>query len=353
MTQLPDSLLHHIPWNENVDPIWPASSFFLHRNIVGYNFPSKLTPSSSKDLLALLKKSFSKLEEIKDLTYLPAEVLSPQEKAFLCEHFLGMEGWQNASEGSAFILDSKSHFLALLNIKDHLLLQWIDSAGQWDKAWNDLSEIENSLGKHLSYAFSSNFGYLTSDPKNCGTALTVICYLHLPCLIHANLLSDLISSRKDQSINALGISGTLDELEGDFLLLKNNYTLGLAEESILRDLHVTATQLILAEKNKRKEHQELGSSDLKDAISRAYGLLKHSFQLETKEALKAISSIKLGIDLGWVKGVTDSEINEIFFHCRRAHILQAGEKVTLNKKELAHVRAELLHEKLKAATLTF
>jgi protein arginine kinase len=350
MTNLPDSLLHHIPWNKNVNPIWPASSFFLHRNIAGYNFPSKLSPSSSASLLTLLKKTFIRLEELKDLTYLPAEKLTPQEKAFLCEHFLGIEGWQNANEGSAFILDPLSRLLVQLNIKDHLLLQWVDSEGQWDAAWHTLNEIESNLGKHLNYAFSSNFGYLTSDAKFCGTALTVICYLHLPCLIRSDLLP---GPAEGENGNELGISSTVNEQEGDFLILKNNATLGLSEESILRDLHVVATGLVLAEKNKRLEYKDSNPTDLKDDISRAYGLLKHSYQLETTEALKALSLIKLGIDLKWIQGITDGEINEIFFRCRRAHILQSGEKISLNTKELAHARAELLHEKLKNATLSF
>jgi len=162
-----------------------------------------------------------------------------------------------------------------------------------------------------------------------------------------------LEEHKKESVNALGLSGGLDRFEGDFLLLKNSYTLGTSEESILADLHTTATGLILAEKNKREDYKKQSPSALKDDISRAYGLLKHSYQLEIKEALDALSLIKLGIDLGWVEGVSDGEINEIFFRCRRAHILQSDEKIALNKKELAHARAELLHEKLQRANLNF
>jgi protein arginine kinase len=116
---------------------------------------------------------------------------------------------------------------------------------------------------------------------------------------------------------------------------------------------MTATKLVLSEQTQRLQYKKTSPPDLKDRISRAYGLLMHSYQLETKEALSAISQIKLGIDLGWVQGMTDDEINEIFFRCRRAHLLQTQEKISLDKKELAHTRAEYLHQKLRQTTLSF
>ncbi len=92
---------------------------------------------------------------------------------------------------------------------------------------------------------------------------------------------------------------------------------------------------------------------LKDKMSRAYGLLLHSYQLETKEALNALSQIKLGIDLGWIQGINDQEINELLFRCRRAHLAQSHEKISLHTKDLSEARAAYLHEKLQKTTLQF
>ena len=350
---LPDTILHNIPWDQSSNPIWPASCFFLHRNLSDYSFPSKLSPEQSSKLLEELKTVFLNLQELKDPSYLPAEILSAQEKEFLCEHFLGQEGWQNASKGQAFIFDSSAKFLALLNFQDHLLLQLIDCKGEWEQAWNSLNKIEESIGAKLAYAFCPRFGYLTSNPKRSGLGLLAVCYLHLPGLIRSKTLIDTLKVDPNPGIEALGLLGNMDEMVGDFLVLKNNYTIGLTEEAILNDLYKTASYLILSEKAQRLQYKETNSPEIKDAISRAYGLLMHSYQLETQEALNALSQIKLGIDLGWVTGISDEEINEIFFRCRRAHIAQSDQKISLNEKELAHARAEHLHGKLKKITLTF
>lgn len=350
---LPDTILHNIPWDQNSNPIWPASCFFIHRNLSSHSFPSKLNPIQSEELLQTLKNTFIGLSELKDPSHLPAEALSAQEKEFLCEHFLGQEGWQNAGKGQAFLFDASAKFLALLNFQDHLLLQLIDCKGEWSQTWNTINKIEESIGKQLEYAFCPRFGYLTSDPKKSGIGLSVVCYLHLPGLIASKTLPELLKTHKTSGVETLGLLGNMEEMVGDFLILKNNYTLGLTEETILNDLHKTATHLIFSEKTQRIQYKETNSPEIKDAISRAYGLLMHSYQLETQEALNALSQIKLGIDLGWVKGIADEELNEIFFRCRRAHIIHSDQKISLDKKELAHARAEHLHEKLKKTTLTF
>ena len=350
---LPESILHNIPWDQSANSIWPASCFFLHRNISNHSFPSKLSHSQSEELLETLKTTFLNLQELKEPSHIPADLLGAQEKEFLCEHFLGQEGWQTAGKGQAFVFDSSAKFLALLNFQDHLLLQLIDCKGEWGEAWNTLNKIEESIGKQLTYAFCPRFGYLTSDPKKSGIGLLVVCYLHLPGLIASKTLSSVLEANKIPSVETLGLLGNMEEMVGDFLVLKNNYTLGLTEEAILNDLHKTAVHLIFSEKAQRLQYKETSPPEIKDAISRAYGLLMHSYQLETQEALNALSQIKLGIDLGWVKGISDEELNEIFFRCRRAHIMHSDQKISLDKKELAHARAEHLHEKLKKIELTF
>lgn len=344
---LPETILSSIPWSEQANAIWPASSFVLHRNIAQYSFPNKLSETSSMQLLSKLQEAFSSLADTASSLYIPGELLSAGEKEFLSEHFLLTEGMQNLSLGQAIVIDPNAHFLASLNTQDHIVLQWVDCKGDWENTWNQLSALESSLGSKLCFAFSPKFGYLTADPKQSGTGLTVLCYLHLPCLIQSKQLTQLLLMHKEPSVESIGMLGNMDELLGDFLILRNHYTLGLTEQTILRDLHMTATKLILAERTLRQKYQENAPPEIKDTVSRAYGLLMHSYQLQTKESLDAISKIKLGIDLGWIQGMKDHEINELFFRCRRAHL-----EHLLGKKELSHARAEYLHEQLKQTTLT-
>ncbi len=351
-SQLPEAILHHTPWDKDSNPIWPATSFFLHRNIAQYSFPHKLTEPQSLQVLNILRQALLQTSHLLKPTYLAAETLHPVDKEFLCEHFLCKEGWQNASYGQAFILDDSARFLALCNFHDHLLLQWVDCKGEWEKAWESLSRIEQAISQQIDYAYSPRFGYLTADPNICGTGLIVTCYLHLPALIASKQLSQVLASQCEESVHAYGLLGNMEELIGDFIILQNHITLGLTEEAILRDLHLTATKLILSEKALRRQYLETHNPEAKDLVSRSYGLLAHSYQLQTKEALNALSKLKLGVDLGWVQGISDEHINEIFFRCRRAHLSQEHQNISLDKKELSHSRAEFLHQQIQQAVLS-
>ncbi len=305
------------------------------------------------EILTQLQNLLTTCPEIERPTYLPAEKLSSQEKEFLCEHFLGGPGWHNANKGQGFIVDKSAHFLTTLNIQDHLILQWVDCKGNWKEAWQTLDRVETSIGKHVEYAFSSRFGYLTSHPSLCGTGLKVVCYLHLPALISSQKLSKVIREQVTEEVETIGLLGSKEDLIGDFLLVQNKYTLGVSEESILRTLHSVATHLVIEEQDARLTLQKTKNIQSKDAISRAYGLLLHSYLLDTGEALNALSKLKLGIALGWIEGITDQEINELLFRCRRAHLLQSHEKISLDKKELAQARAQYLHDKLQQMVSKF
>jgi protein arginine kinase len=90
---------------------------------------------------------------------------------------------------------------------------------------------------------------------------------------------------------------------------------------------------------------------MKDQISRAYGLILHSYQLQTKEALNALSLIKLGIDLDWIDGITDRELNALFFQCRRAHLSEILGVHLTDPQEISRKRAEYVHKHIQSIRL--
>jgi len=207
------------------------------------------------------------------------------------------------------------------------------------------------MSRSVEFAFSPRFGYLSSDQFLCGTGLTVLIYLHLPALIHTGQLQETLVKQKDEAVIATGMQGTLDEIVGDIIVLRNHFTLGLSEENILQSLHSMTMKLMALEKTLRSHLQQGKNVELKDHVSRAYGLLLHSYQLQTKEALDALSMIKLGLDLGWIEGITDQKLNEIFFHCRRAHLLHSLPEILVDPAEISRKRTEYLYKQMQGIQL--
>lgn len=344
--ELPSFLVEHIPWGEASTPIWPATLFVLRRNIARYNFPGKLHETQSVPLLEILTNGLASAATLKEPILLRAQQLKPLDKEFLFEHFLCLEGFQNTFAGQGFVVDASSLFLALLNIEDHMQLQIMDCKGQLEETWNCLSALDTAIGKQLNFAYSDRFGYLTADPGQCGTALHVLIYLHLPALIHGGTLQETLAQQGDEGLFGTSIEGSTEELVGDILILRNRYTFGLSEESLIHTLQTAAMKLMIAEKTARSQLQHNGDAQWKDQISRAYGLLMHSFQLQTKETLSALSMIKLGLDLGWLEGISDPKMNEIFFRCRRAHLLRSESETPLDPQQLYQRRAAFTHREL-------
>jgi protein arginine kinase len=88
-----------------------------------------------------------------------------------------------------------------------------------------------------------------------------------------------------------------------------------------------------------------------DKVSRAFGILIHSYRIETRETLNEIGLVKLGVDLGWVEGVTPADLNHLMFHCRRAHLLTSLKEPEIPQDQVPHKRAEFIHATLKNAKL--
>lgn len=340
------------PWNTNDNRVWIASTFSLSRNVEKFKFPAKLDAGRQKQIMGVISKELLASPILEKPILLHAEEGTPLQKEYLVEHFLAVQSFQQARQGEAFLLDNTGEFLATLNMHDHVHFHYLDCKGELENSWNRLVQIEAALGKSINYAFSPKYGFLTSDFNQCGTALNISVFLQLPALIHSGEIDNVLEKLIDDSLYVTGIQGNPTEIIGDLIVIQNNYTLGITEENIISTLRSCTTKLQVEEHAARNKISREESADIKDHISRAFGILIHSYQIEAIEALNALSLVKLGAELGWAKGITIGELNQVFFNCRRAHLLHQCNGSAVKQEEIPHKRAEFIHKALKNVTLT-
>lgn len=341
------------PWEESVNPVWLGSTISLTRNMDKFNFPGKLTLDKQQQVLSLLKKSFSKNNLLKNPKIIGAEELSAIEKEFLVEHFLSSESFHQTQTGQAFVIDDTGKFLAMINLKDHIVLQMIEPKEELETSWDLLVKIENTLTQSTDFAFSPKFGFLTSDPNQCGTGLVVNIFLHLPALCVTGQLNESLKKIEAEGIVQTGLQGSPDQMIGDVIVFHNLYTLGVTEEHTLSLMRTLATKLSTEERVLRQDLKVQNTheiAEIKNKVSRAFGILLHSYQIEAVEALQALSLVKLGLDLGWIKGTVQSHLNSLFFSCRRAH-LTCELNQPVNQDEILHRRSEFIHKALQGLEL--
>ncbi len=338
------------PWENNSNAIWLASSLKFYRNLNRFKFPGKLSVAERNQVVTLLERALANVPTIKNQILIPAEKLTPIEKEYLFEHFLSVGSIHQAHTGEAFLVDKAGELLAVINVRDHLQLQRFNFSSDLEGTLGQLVEEEARLSKELTFAFSDRFGYLAADPAHAGTGLVIDLFLQLPALIQTEKLEKLLEEICAEGVEVSGLQGTPGEYLGDILRLQNSRTLGLNEESILAIMRQAAVKLSSAEQALRKEFQKGSAAVLKDGVSRAFGLLTHSYQIETMEALDALSLLKLGVDIGWVDKSSIKELNNLFFACRRGSLL-LHEDTEPDLSEISKMRANFIRAGLKNTSL--
>ena len=342
------SILPPPRWNSIKDPIWLASTLKLYRNLDKYKFPGKLPVDPRKLILDLEQEAILKAPSLNAPQYFPAEKVEPLEKEYLYEYFLASQSFSRAHTGEGFIIDKSGSFLAVLNLREHLQLHYTDTNGELEQAWNKLVSIETELAKNLSFSYSSKFGFLTADSSRCGTGLITHLFLHIPALCNKYSLQELREKFGSDDIVLEGIQDNNDDLVGHIITVQNRYTLGLNEESILSTLRTAATRIAVAEKGLRSQDKQEGDVHVKDLISRSFGLVKHSFQLQTVEAMNALSWLLLGVHIEAISDIDAGMLTDLLFACRRAHLMERLEGK--RKQELLpDQRATFIKEKLEKA----
>ncbi|SPN73819.1 Putative ATP:guanido phosphotransferase SAV0524,ATP:guanido phosphotransferase,Arginine kinase,ATP:guanido phosphotransferase, C-terminal catalytic domain [Chlamydia serpentis] len=348
---LPNDLLENLvkrKENGQTNKVWPATTFSLSRNLSVSKFLPSLSREQKLEILQFITSHFNNIEGFGEFIVLPLKDIPLWQKEFLFEHFLLPYDVTGNPEGEALIVSRSGDFLAAINFQDHLIIHTIDFQGNVEKTLDQLVHLDSCLHNKLSFAFSSEFGFLTTNPKNCGTGLKTQCFLHVPALLYCQEFMDLLDAEAELVTSSL-LPGTAG-FPGNIVVLSNRCSLGLTEEQLLSSLRIAASKVSVAEVAAKKRLSEENSCSLKNHSLRALGLLTHSCQLELKETLDALSWIQLGIDLGWIKTSQSHPIwNPLFWQTRRAHLaLQQPEASrNLQKDTISYLRANVLKELTK------
>ena len=83
-----------------------------------------------------------------------------------------------------------------------------------------------------------------------------------------------------------------------------------------------------------------------DKVARAYGLLKHAYVIDSKEALTHLSLVRLGADMGCFPQETLQLCDSLLMDIEPAH-LQHHAKRKLSPEERDTLRAEIIRSRLQ------
>ncbi|MEQ6389866.1 protein arginine kinase [Bacillaceae bacterium S4-13-58] len=338
------------PWMQEEGPdsdIVLSSRIRLARNFAQVPFPMIASDKNLVKILDFFKQEYEKQSFLgyRNFELVQMKDLKPIEKRVLVEKHLISPLLTDHSEHSAVLISQNEQVSIMINEEDHLRIQLYFPGFQLEKALTQASEIDDWLEEKINYAFDEKRGYLTSCPTNVGTGLRASVMMHLPALVITQQMNRIVPSINQLGLVVRGIYGEGSEALGNIFQISNQITLGKSEKDIAEDLQSVVKQLIEQERNARHILMSKSGIQLEDRIFRSYGALEHSRIMESKEASKCISDVRLGIDLGLLKNVSRSILNELMTLTQPGFLQQFAKK-SLTPEERDIRRAQLIRERL-------
>ena len=284
-------------YKDNNSDIVISTRIRLARNIEGIPFPSAL--KNTKEVTEQIKGSIlsSNSTLSKDFEFINLDEICALEKEKLREEHLISPQMVNGQGRSVMINKDRTMSIMLME-EDHIRLQIIEGGDRLFEAYETASRVDDVIEESVSYAFDSDFGYLTACPTNAGTGLRASLMLHLPALTATNNISRILATVSNMGITVRGLYGEGTKTYGCLYQVSNQVTLGVSEKEIIEKLNNVVKQITDAERRARKALEEKNGDYLKNKVLRSYGLLKYAYTMESAEAKELLSDVILGQNMG-------------------------------------------------------
>lgn len=314
----------------------------IARNIEKYRFPSSMsldeTDALVSDILTSAKDTID--NEYKYIRTL--DLTNIEGQSYIEDHLIS-PNMLKEKDRSSFLLRKDEKATIMINEEDHIRIQTLFSGLNLKKAWELCSNIDDALDRSLEYAYDERLGYLTSCPTNVGTGLRASVMVHLPSITMTNNIKSIVEGLRKLGITVRGLYGEGSKALGNLYQISNQTTLGESEEEVIDKLNRVINQTISRERNIRSYLKENMTMELEDKIYRSFGILKYSRILNSKEAMKHLSNIRLGWEIGILTDERFKDIIKIMIESQPANIQKRLGK-TLSEKQRDIARSTIIRE---------
>lgn len=319
----------------------------LARNLTGVPFPAAASDEQRAFVVREAKRALQQTNgALGDVDFVAMAELAPLERQLLVEKHLISPAHTQDVKNKAVLLRSDEAVSIMVNEEDHFRIQALVSGLALDEAWSLCNSVDDALSKVLSFAFAERFGYLTACPTNVGTGMRASVMLHLPALTLTDQIKRVIGAVSQFGLAVRGIYGEGTEVLGNIYQLSNQITLGHREEEIIEHLNNVTKRVLEQERAAREQLLAKGRMSIEDRIYRSYGILANARLISSHEAMQRISDLRLGIDLGVIKGIEPRILQELLVTIRPAHLQKImGQELDAPARD--EKRAALIRERLR------
>ncbi|KEO81698.1 protein arginine kinase [Tumebacillus flagellatus] len=320
----------------------------IARNLRDIPFPLLANEAQSEEVLNAVRQAVESPAFAEKGRYeiLPLRDVEDVDRQALVEKYLISPSLVEHARRGAVVLRDDEEVSIMVNEEDHLRLQVLLPGLQLREAWALANETDDLLEARLNYAFDDRYGYLTACPTNVGTGIRASVMLHLPALVVTQQINRVLSALGQVGLVVRGVYGEGTEAVGNLFQISNQITLGQSEEEIILNLDSVVRKIIEHEQSARHFLLNENREVIEDRIARSFGILAYARRLDSKETMQRLSDVRLGIDLGVIKGVSKNILKELMVMTQPG-FLQKFHGAELAPGERDWRRASLVRERLQ------
>lgn len=323
-----------------------TSRIRLARNLKNYKFPTKMTGEEATKIIHDTNDALNGDGLSSNYRLLYMKDLSDIDKNVLMEKHLISPALAESKDRGALLLSPDEKNSIMINEEDHIRIQSLGSGMCLNECWEKGTRIDDVLEEKLDYAFDRELGYITSCPTNIGTGMRASVMLHLPALSITNQIDKLLYAISQLGVAVRGVYGEGTKSMGHLYQISNQGTLGASEEKLIEKITQIVVQIIQKEKATRELLTKNNREEIEDEIYRAFGLLSYARSMSTDEAMKLISFVKLGREIGIIEGLQKKDLYDLMVKVQPNNLLSTSNS-DLTVKERDSKRAELIRSELK------
>lgn len=323
----------------NIESTVASTRVRLARNLAGYNFPNRLSPSAGKEIVRTVSEEAIRVHPFN--LYSMAEISENVAQSLCDDHLISAALAANRDCGAALIDEEdevaenlRGKYSVMINEEDHLREQYIIRGLNLMLAYRRLSVLDDELSKTLRFAFDRRLGYLTACPTNLGTGLRASVMLFLPGLTRTKNMETVVGIMSDLGHTVRGVYGEGSAADGYMYQISNEVTLGVTEDYILSEVQRAVLEIVRLESLARKNMLDADFDGVKDECMRAYGILTNCYKISYDEFLRRASAVKLGAAVGFLSTKNFSALDDLIAELRPANIgLNFEEPLTPDERD--------------------
>src|SRR4026208_536688 len=311
-----------------------SSRVRLARNLKGLAFPGWAKKAERVRSLDQIRPAVESLSQMSDAFAESMDNLTVLDKNILVERHLISREHAAKNAGSGLVLNREESLCVMINEEDHLRMQALRPGLQLRQAWHAIDQGASEPEKKMEFAFTPTLGYLTACPTNVGTGIRVSAMLHLPGLVLAEQINQIIQAVNKLGLAVRGLYGEGTEALGNVFQVSNQMTLGEAETEIVERLNKVLSQMLEHEENARSTLLEKKPKMVFNHIGRAYGILANAHSISSKETMNLLSLMRLGVDLGLFPDLDRALVDELFVITQPNHLQKRySDKLTAEERD--------------------